>query len=187
MNRHPFAVLAFSVLLLAAGPAGTLTDPPRSRDARDALERLDGAKKRAQAEYDAAVKKATSEAVKALEKAKADVMRDGGLDEANRIQTAIDQITDRATPAPLAKQIAGTKWKFGGRGIPVEYFANGTIKCPAWKPSGIGRWRVVGSSTIEQIEPNGTTAMVTFDPTGQAAVWVYPQGGNANYAVKANK
>jgi len=91
------ASIAFAGELFQGVPAERV-DAPRSRDAIDALAKLEGAKRRAKAAYDAELKRATDEAVKSLEDVKKNVMKSGGdgaLDEANRIDKIVEAMKEK--------------------------------------------------------------------------------------------
>jgi hypothetical protein len=130
--------LAFAGELFQGVPVDK-ADAPKSRDALDALAKLDGAKKRAKVVYDAEVKRATAVAVKELEAAKLAVMKTAGagaLDEANRIQEAVEGVKQRTnislfiTPDEHRKYITQTTFIYGWaddqRGLPMKFNSSGS-------------------------------------------------------------
>jgi hypothetical protein len=79
-------------------PATTPSEAPQTPAAREALDRYNRAAAQAEKDYRAAITKARHELLEALEVAKKIVMKNGSLDEANRIESVIKA---NRTDAPI--------------------------------------------------------------------------------------
>ena len=172
MRYHAHACIILLSIAAALFAADGPSDQPRSQAAVDAINALQAAKKRAQADYDAAIRTATARAVKALEQTKDAALVAKQLDEANRIAATIAELKT-GEGVPLQTRIAGSKWLMNdGRSV-FTYNADGTVICPQWAEKVPGHWRVINSRTIEQKEPSGFNILITFDDDISAALWNY--------------
>ena len=110
MRYRAHACIILLSIATALFAADGQPDKPLPPAAVDALNALEAAKKRAQAEYDAAVKHAAAVALAALEKSKAAAMQAGKLDEANWIQGAIEEVKSAAiAPAAIVVNVDASK------------------------------------------------------------------------------
>lgn len=131
-----------------AKPAG-----PKSPAATAAIAKMNGAIKKAKADYDAAVKLAQSEAIRELDAAKAAAMKAGNLPEANAIQAAIEKTSKDApsgksgqSPAEIAARVKTFKYFWGKQPRDMELLPDGSIG----KGSGVDekRWKAKPASIV---------------------------------------
>ncbi len=183
-------------LFSAAVFAGDAPDnAPRSTAAKSAIIKADRAEQQAEAAYKRAMSEIYRKLVLELADARAAVMRDGGPDalkEATRIQAVIDATNqklaglDGSAKAGIAKDVAGTVWRFKGTGSPLTYATDGTVECGDWG-NAQGRWTPVAPQTIQQTEPGGAVVEITFDSSVTHALWVYRTSGQVAYAVRVKR
>lgn len=173
--------IAFALLVacIAATPMDNTTDrSPRSPEARDALDRLASEKSKAKKACDDAISKATLDALSTLQKSKGDVMKAGNLDEANRIQAAIDRLAASTLTSPKKASVTG-QYLYNGRLIVdsvVVLRSDGTIFGDGheWKM----KWQMDPDGYLELSE-KGSTFVLAQTPSG----WAGCNAGNVPLAL----
>ncbi len=181
--------LAAGMICLALAGAGEQPNPnPRSPAAVAAIKRSEKSIAEAEAQFRKAKGDALRQLVADLEAAKAESMKAGSLDEANRVQARIDEVTeemknDAPASVKLARLLGGSRWAHeGGRNI-VAYAADGTVSSNAWGNKSY-RWTQTGPRTVRQGDPADPAVEITFDDDLKHALWVYASG-KVSFAVRA--
>lgn len=124
-----------------------------------------------------------SKAIRDLERMQARVLREGDLDQANAIKTAIDRLTaerdiwsppapartqvDRQRLAQVEENMIGAWITPSGSAFSLRRGGRYTSGVVGWSPSG--RWEVVDETTLRLVKPRG--AEVLFDIEGGAVIF----------------
>ncbi len=167
-----------SIITLAAvalgGPLMGLSDDqmPKSTTARGVLLRLADAKDKASDAYAAAVKAATGNAVTELEKLKASTMKSGAansLDEANRIQSAIDAL-NAASPATADFRPGAYNYDSKRMIAKLDFTSRGEV-LDKGKPFGGGKWTAGPDGSIVISGGDDSCRLVPFSEGVYVGRW----------------
>lgn len=184
MPKAPITIAAiFCALSLAAGDAPQI----HSYSARAAIEKRDGAVKRAYQEYLSKLLAADKQLLSALDLSLREAMNKSDLNEAtaiNELKKQTAEQLDSAEKGDSTFRWVGTRWKWLGKENDLVTFQpDGTFKASFW-PSP-GRWEAVDDHTVMILTWQKTRMQVTFASDLQRLFFVPLPTGNIGYAVRA--